>query len=307
MENLMLKKALIISDNRAGHENQSIAFCKLLDIKYDILHVKYQNRFIKTISYLLDFAKIYTDIIFTCENKKISKNNYQYIITCGSTTYYAGKYFAKKIDSKLVALMYPKGFRNDFYRIFAPLHDSPKNRTNTIILPANISYVEAQNVYISKNKKAIGVVIGGNNSIFTINKKELKKVLESIKNRFKNYEIAVTTSPRTPFEIEKLIEDFNFDYSVIYSKNRVNPIADFLFTCEYVFLTEDSTSMISDAISNGSAKIEIIKLESKSIDNKFKRFIDSLTQLELVHIYDGSLSDKSKKINLQYLLKEAMQ
>ena len=39
---------------KPGHLNQSIAFCKIKDISYDILEVKFKSKFHKALSYLLD-------------------------------------------------------------------------------------------------------------------------------------------------------------------------------------------------------------------------------------------------------------
>ncbi len=49
-----MKRILIISDGKPGHLNQSIAFCKIKDISYDILEVKFKSKFHKALSYLLD-------------------------------------------------------------------------------------------------------------------------------------------------------------------------------------------------------------------------------------------------------------
>lgn len=294
-------RALIVSDGKAGHENQSIAFCELLNMQYETLHVAYSNKFLKAFGYLFDWLNIYTKSIFSFQAPK--DLNYDFIISCGSSTYYPAKCFAKNI--KLVALMNPKWFKNNFFHIFASEHDNPKHSKNMTILPANISLLKAKNIYVPK-KESVAIIIGGNNSIYNINKNQLQKVLECIKEQFLGYEIAITSSPRTPKNIEDMIEKMAFDYQVIYSKNKINPIPDFIFSCKYVFITEDSTSMISDAISNGNANIEIIELEAISQrKNKFKRFIAHLEKLNLLHIYNGSLGNKNKKINLKHLIEKA--
>jgi len=42
-----MKKILIISDGKPGHLNQSIAFCKIKEINYDILEIKFKSKFHK--------------------------------------------------------------------------------------------------------------------------------------------------------------------------------------------------------------------------------------------------------------------
>jgi mitochondrial fission protein ELM1 len=301
----MNKKVLIVSDNRAGHENQSIAFCNILKYKFDILHITYKYKFLKLLSYFFDFLNIYTDKLFVCE-KKMDSENYDYVVTCGSSTYYAGKYLSRKVSSKLIALMYPKGFRNSFYHIFANLHDKPKKSQNLTILPVNISFSSPKNRYNPK-KNAVGIVIGGENSIFKIDKYELKETLLCIKKQFVDYEIAITSSPRTSKEVEEMVEEMKFDYEVIFSKNKINPIPDFLHKCRYVFLTEDSTSMISEAVCTGSAYIEIIPLKAQKKDNKFNKFIQNIVHLKAAHIYDGGVGKSNMKIDLENSIRKVLE
>lgn len=63
---------------------------------------------------------------------------------------------------------------------------------------------------------------------------------------------------------------------MIYSKNTINPISDFLSGHEFVFITIDSVSMISEAVCNFSANIAILPLSMKRKENKFDRFIKNL-------------------------------
>ncbi|MFV0481236.1 MAG: ELM1/GtrOC1 family putative glycosyltransferase [Campylobacteraceae bacterium] len=292
-------KILIISDGRAGHENQSIAFCELLDAKFDILHVSFKNKVLKTLSYFLDWLNIYIKI-FIC--KEETKKDYDFIVCAGSTTYYGAKYFSKHLHVKSIALMYPKGYKNNFFRIFAQSHDNPKEAKNLTILPINISNPKPKNIYTPK-KDAVGIIIGGNNSAFSMQKEDIKNYLQKIEEEFKYCEIAISTSPRTPKDVDDLIENTSFDYRVIYSKDKTNPTTDFINSCKYVFITEDSTSMISDAVSAGSANVEILKLKTQKKDSKFKRFIDNLISLNTVHIYDGTISNKNTKIDLRKVIK----
>ena len=119
---------LIISDKKRGHLNQSIAFCKLLNAKYDIKEVEYKSKLFKIFSYLFDLLNIYTPFLY----KKFFEidKKYDLVISAGSTTYYANKIIAKKYNIKNIALMYPKGYKLDFYKIFAQSHDNFKIKNN---------------------------------------------------------------------------------------------------------------------------------------------------------------------------------
>lgn len=327
----MVSKAVIISDGKKGHLNQSIAFCKYMDLTYDIVEVRFKNRFLKSLSYLFDRVGFYTmsildmsmdtqvkpeydEFCHSCEgrNPEITIDNqwiqsslknkkYNLAVCAGSSTYYAAKVISKKLNLKSVSMMLPRGYRYDFDVIFAQTHDNPPRFSNIIEIPANFSFIEPIGLFKSK-KQSIGIVIGGNNSYLEMNKDKLKEQLDFIKEKFKDFEIAITTSPRTPREIEDFIKSYHFDYEVIYSKSPINPIPDFLENCQTVFITSDSTSMISESISFGEANIVILPLVSKK-ENKFNSFISKLETDGYLHIFNGKIENRNKKIDFRKFVK----
>ena len=75
-----MERILIISDGKPGHLNQSIAFCKIKNIEYDILTVEFKSKLFKSFSYLFDKFGFYTNFLFKpYENKDFnsySRNNF---------------------------------------------------------------------------------------------------------------------------------------------------------------------------------------------------------------------------------------
>lgn len=296
----MQKTILILSDGRKGHINQSIALAKYLGFDYDIIQVGFKNKFLKLLSYLFDKIGFYNSSILDINN--IPNKNYAMVVCAGSSTYYATKTISKKLGCKSVAMMLPSGYKYDFDTIFAQSHDNPPALPNIIEIPANFSYIEPQELY-KATKKSIGIVIGGSNKILTMDKQTLKNQLDFIVAHFKDYEIAITSSPRTPPEIEKLVRGYHLDYEVIYSINPINPIPDFLAQCETIFITADSTSMISEAISYGDSNVVILPLLSNK-ENKFTNFISKLQDDGYLHIFNGIIINKNRKIDFSYFVKK---
>ena len=294
-----MKKVLILSDDRMGHLNQSLAFVKYLDTPYDVLSVKFRFKWAKGLSYLFDFIGVYTEKLFTVQ---MPEKKYDVVVGTGSATSYATKVLAKKLHARSVAMMLPKGYRYDFDLIFAQSHDAPSVQPNIIEIPANFTYVEPKGLYKAK-RKSIGIVIGGSNKVFTMYKERLKVQLDTIVQAYKEYEIALTTSPRTSNEIENLVASYGFDYEVIFSNDPINPIPDFLAECEIVFITGDSTSMISEAVSYGRSNVVVLPLESKK-ENKFTRFVNRLEEDGYLHIFDGTIKNRNKKIDFKQYLKD---
>lgn len=291
--------ALILSDKRAGHESQSIAFCKIKNANYEIINIKFKFKILKLLSYLLDFFKIYIPI-FLYEKPKYKE--FDFVISAGSTTYYANKFFAKKFSLKNIALMMPKGFRKDFDYIFATQNDVKNNLKNVIILPVNLNFLETKEFHTPKTK-AISFIIGGDNKIFKFTPKILG-VIDEIMTKFKGYEFLLTTSPRTPKWLENELKKRDFNFKVIFSENKINPIYDFVTKSEFVFITRDSVSMISEAVCAGKSSVCILPLK-KNKSSKFDEFLLNLEKLNLVQIYKPNISlKKTKKLNLKELIKD---
>lgn len=295
-----MSQVLILSDGRVGHVNQSIALVKYLNLTYDIVEVRFKHKIYKKLSYLFDRVGLKLKALFQAD---ISQK-YKMVIGTGSTTYYATKIIAKEMNAKSITMMLPKGYHLDFDTIYAQSHDKAPKKKNIIEIPANFSYVEPKGMY-NAQKKSIGIVIGGDNKIFKMTVEDLEKQLDFIKAYYAGYDIAITTSPRTSDEVEKLVASYHFDYEVIFSKNPINPIPDFLEQCETMFITGDSTSMISEAVSYGQSNVVVLPLESQG-DNKFTRFMSSLAEEGYVHIFDGTIKKMDKKINFAHYAQKVM-
>lgn len=278
-----------------GHVNQSIAFAKHLDAHYDIISIHFKHALCKPLSYLFDRCKLYTHLLFSLDTPL--NLAYDCVVSAGSSTYYANKTLSKKLGIKSITMMLPKGYRYDFDVIFAQSHDKPPKQANMIEIPANFSYVEPKGLF-APNAQSIGIIIGGSNAHLTMLPKDIKHYLNLIFEQFPNHEIAITTSPRTSKEIETLIETYPFSYRVIFSQNKINPIADFLHHCEVVFITMDSTSMISEAISYGHASIEVLPLNS-SKSNKFFTMVHALALKGYVHLFQNTIGTSNKKIDFK--------
>jgi len=268
-------KVLILSDGKAGHVNQSIAFAKLKNVDFDVMVI--HNR-VKLLTYLLDFFHIYINLF----SLHVKEKEYQAIVSTGSSTYYATKYLAKKLGITSIAIMLPRGFRyRDFDYIIASSHDNPPKAPNIISMPLNLSLSEPQGFIHKREQKSLGIIIGGNNSIFTMDEQTIQKNLDTIFKDYPNHLKYITTSRRTPKQIDTLLKNYHFDYEIIYSKNStINPIADFIATCDELFITIDSTSMLSEARAHSDANIHIIELNSNKKNTKFHHLADTIQNIK---------------------------
>jgi len=117
----------------------------------------------------------------------------------------------------------------------------------------------------------------------------------------------VTTSRRTPADVEAVIESLPFDYKLINSRDPYNPVPAFIQLCDRLFVTSDSASMISECASFGTASVEVLINRQTKTPNKFEELIQGLEVLHAVHVFDGSLGSAKCKIDLSALLKENLE
>lgn len=294
------KSLLILSDKKPGHLNQSIAYARTLNADYDVVEIGFKYKLTKVFTYLLDHMGVYFSKYV---NMSLPEKKYDAIVSAGSDTYYANKYLSQKLGSSSVAMMYPSGYRLNFTLIFAQQHDKPPKSDNIIEIPVNFSHLVAGDVFKpQQDKKYVGIVIGGGNRVFQMDTQAIAQYIEQIFSLFPEHEVVVTTSRRTSVDIEQLLHRYPFSYKLIYSHNPCNPVPDFLTHCDYVFITQDSTSMISEAVSNGRANVEVLPLKSRKKDSKFHRLGQFLEKQNYLHTFDGVLGNAGRKIEFyQYI------
>lgn len=293
-------KVLILNDGKPGHLNQSLAFARLLDLDYDLVDCRCRSRLAKAVSYLFDRLGVRSPGLFRVGEHGL---HYQAVISAGSETYYGNKVLAAVLGAKAVAIMHPSGYRLDFDLIVAQEHDRPPQRSNLLSLPVNLAAPSPQGVVdFTASQEGVGVIIGGPSRHFDFPLEPLRQQLESIFTLFPNADLVATTSRRTPVEIEELVASFPFRRSVLYSHEPVNPIPDFLAHCQTVFVTGDSTSMVSEAVSYGHAAIEVLPLLPRVADSKILRMLSRLEELGYLHTFDGSLGHCRRKFDQQAIL-----
>ena len=299
-----MKKCLIVTDGKAGHENQSKAFGRALGFDYDLWPVAYPSASRKALAYLADRLGILSDRPFTADPPP--GGDYAAVVCTGSTAFYPGKVIARKRGIPVAAILYPKGYRLDFDCILAPVFDHPETRPNIIPIPINLTvpdpafYAAGVTAFRERHtpeRPAVAVIVGGPNGFARMSADGMRRDLERLFALTEGKERWVTTSRRTPPEIEAVIESFPFDYTLLYSRDHFNPIPAFVSLCERLFVTADSTGMISEAVTFGPSAVEIL-MNLTDDTSKFARLIHHLEELGAVHVFDGTLGQAAKKVDL---------
>ena len=305
-----MKKLLIVTDGKAGHENQSKAFCNALGYDFDCVRVAYPTRIHKALAYLADRLGLLCERLFSIEQ---TDGFYSAVVCTGSTAFYPGKVAARRRGIPVAAILYPNGYKLDFDCILAPGFDQPPHLPNVISIPVNLTStsaafyeagVAAFRTRHTQKRPAVALIVGGPNAIAAMTVEAMKRELDRLFAATEGRERWVTTSRRTPKDVEALIDSYPFDYKLIYSRDTFNPIPAFVSLCERLFVTADSTGMISEAVTRGSAAVEIL-MNLKSASSKFARFVRDLESEGAVHVFDGTLGSASRKIDLAPAFEQA--
>lgn len=278
-----MKKILILTDGKAGHENQSRAFARALGgDAVERVEIHFKSKLHKALSYLLDRVGVGSLSLFTGLDGLAAHGGYAAVVGTGSGTFYAVKTLARSLGVKGGVVLYPRGYRiATFDCILAPAFDRPPKAPNVIEIPANLVANDA--AFYAKGVAdfrartgvvpEIAVIVGGPNKCATLTADWMRRKLDAIFAQ--PGAKAVTTSRRTPPDVEAVVDSYPWDYRLLYSKDRFNPIPAFVSLAKRLYVTAESTGMLSEACTFGTA--EVVALDNlKPGPHKFRRFVDGL-------------------------------
>lgn len=294
-------RAIILTDGKAGHENQSKAFARALGLDFVLVPVKFKSRFAKAMSYLYDRLGVSSTRLLEGLDNLDSLGKPRVVLGTGSGTFYPAKSLARGVPgAKCGVVLYPRGYDlSSFDCILAPTFDNPAKRANVVEIPANLVANDAafyekgvaafRERYSGAADNLVGVIVGGPNKCSTMSVEWMKARLDEIFAANAGAQLCVTTSRRTPPEVEALVDSYPWTYKLIYSRDHFNPIPAFVQLAKRLYVTAESTGMLSEACTFGTA--EVVALDNlKPGPHKFRRFVENLRR--------GGYVDGRRKVDL---------
>lgn len=248
--------AWVFTDEKVGHEKQSRAFLEILKNKYQINEEYFKVTRRGWINAFMVFCGFRSEQVNLSEKPDI-------IIGTGHRTHIHMLAARRRHKGKIVVIMKPSLPLNWFDLCIIPIHDKPPKRNNVIITEGAVSIIKRSE---NKNKNLGLVMLGGPNKQYNwSNKKVLSQISEIIRDE-SNRDLywKITTSRRTPVGI---LEEFkasgltNIDLFP-FEKTPSGWVEETLLSHDQVWVTQDSFSMIQDAIQSGG-KVGILELDAK--------------------------------------------
>ena len=270
-------KALLLTEGMHGMISQVEGMAKALKTEYShkIIRLNFPWNFvppkISPVSEIILKDKIY-----------ITKNEApDLIISCGRKSVIPS-IFLKKKSPKLftIHIQDPKVDFKNFDAIVAPEHDN-LNGDNIYSSKGAIHYItnleinEAKSYLNNKisGEKVVALILGGPNKYYNFEKEQLFKIFNEIKSNFVSmgYKVIIIPSMRTPKKIIEFATQEMKEFGHVVNTVDKQAYLSAYALANFIVVTCDSTSMISEAATSGKP-IFIAHMEAKKNNYRFKRF-----------------------------------
>ena len=287
-------KGLLLTEGMHGMISQVEGLAKALDL--DFIHEKIElNNFWKL------FPPKFTPIQDFVFKNKIN-NEFDIVISCGRKSVIPSIYLKKKFKSKIINIhiQEPKVSLDNFDFVVAPEHDGLKG-SNVLTSKGAVHYLtngeldENENYLksrISTEKKIVTLVLGGPTRYYDYNNQVIEGIFSKIEQNFlnNNYQLIVVPSMRTPQNIiEKAKSYFDKDQIVIPDVDKKAYLSS-LKVSDYIVVTCDSTSMISEAAITGKP-IYVAQMPAIKNNQRFKFFFNLFESLNIIKELNNSVEN----------------
>ena len=294
-------KALLLTQGMHGMISQVEGLAKALGLSY-----KHQKVELKSFWNLIPpkISPISENLVknkFVCDCKVI--------ISCGRKSVIPSIALKKRLGNEIfnIHIQDPKISFKHFDLVISPEHDNLMGE-NIINTTGAIHYLtkkeildNSQYLEIEKDKRRelVAFIIGGPNKYYKYSEKQIHKLFNKVKTLFTpdKFKIIVIPSYRTPGNILKMaFNTFNVDHHVVKTIDKKAYLSA-LAISNYIVVTCDSTSMISEAAMTGKP-VYIAMMKSFKPAGRFKKFYSQLRELGITRELEDTVESWSyNKLN----------
>ena len=218
-------------------------------------------------------------------------DNINLVISCGRKSVIPSILLKKKNpDLFNIHIQNPKVNLKNFDFVIAPEHDNliGNNVFNSKGAIHYITELEINNErsylknYIN-SEKIVSLILGGPNKYYNFDTDQLINIFNQIKSIFvsQNYKVFVIPSIRTPRRIIELATKEMSPFGHVVNNVDKKAYLSAYALSNYIVVTCDSTSMISEASVTGKP-IYIAQMKSKKNDYRFKKFFKLFREMGIV-------------------------
>ena len=277
-------KGLLLSEGMHGMISQVEGLAKALDLNF--IHEKIElNNFWKLIP-----PKITPVQNFVFKNKIEEK--FDIVISCGRKSVIPSIFLKKKFGKKImnIHIQDPKVSLDNFDFVVIPEHDG-LNGKNVLNSKGAIHYLRKeeldQNINYLKSKinkeKVVTLIVGGPNRYYDYKEKNIKEIYNKINENFinKGFQLIFIPSMRTPKRIIDLAKSYFDNNQIIITEIDKKAYLSSLKLSDYIVVTCDSTSMISESAITGKP-IYVAQMPSIKENKRFEKFFELFKSLNII-------------------------
>ena len=286
-------KGLLLTEGMHGMISQVEGLAKALDL--DFIHEKIElNNFWKLIP-----PKITPVQSFVFKNK-INKK-FDIIISCGRKSVIPSLLLKKKFGRKIINIHIqdPKVSLDNFDFVVVPEHDSIKGE-NVITSKGAIHYLRNdeldENINYLKSRvvkeKLVTLIVGGPTKYYDYQEKSIKEIFSKVYENFinKGFQLIFIPSMRTPKKIIDLAKNYFDENQIIITQVDKKAYLSSLKLSDYIIVTCDSTSMISESAITGKP-IYVAQMAPIKENKRFIKFFELFKSLNIIKDLGDTVED----------------
>jgi mitochondrial fission protein ELM1 len=274
-------KAILLTQSMHGMVSQVEGLAKALGLSYKHQTIKLKPFWNLIPPKLTPISENLVKQKFVCDSR--------IVISCGRKSVIPSIALKKRLGQEIftIHIQNPKVSYKHFDLIISPEHDNIKG-DNVITTTGAIHYLTKKEIKKNSNylglekekKKLVAFIIGGPNKYYSYSEQSIHQTFNKVKTLFTpdKYKIIVIPSYRTPENIiKKAYNTFNFNHHVVREVDKKSYLSA-LAISDYIVVTCDSTSMISEAAVTGKP-VYIVMMKSVKNNYRFKNFYTKLNKL----------------------------
>jgi mitochondrial fission protein ELM1 len=256
----------VLDDGKPGHRNQSLglaeAMGRIRDVSIHLISLPHN-------------VGIFSRINKACEEAgKLTKPDF--VMAAGHKTHLALLYLARKTGARSVVLMKPSMPCRWFDYCLIPEHDfqeGVKTPRNVVLTKGALNRV----TYDPGAKDGSGLIlIGGKSSEFGFNGESLQKAINEIVRQDEGVQWTLTDSRRTPVGFIESLKGLSISTRP-HQTTDSDWLPNQLRRASVVWVTEDSVSMIYEALSSG-AQVGLLPMPRVKNAGRVARGVEALVE-----------------------------
>lgn len=269
------------SDSKAGHDNQSLGLAEALarEVRCDIHSVTPLG----AAAALVGLAAARTPAYGAYPDPRL-------ILGAGHATHLSMLAARRSRGGRAVVLMTPTLPKGLFDLCLIPEHDEPQAADNVVVTRGALNRVHPSN---EKDASSGLILLGGPSPHFRFDERKVLAQIEAVLTRDSSIRWTATSSRRTPPRLVESLRSLKAPNLELVPVEETGPgwLAGRLARAARAWVTEDSASMVYEALSSGAA-VGLLSLEVTT-PGRVSRGIERLINGQWLTRYDQWLNGKA--------------